>query len=356
MARPPGDNGPVYYSLVQRTTPIPPLDVNQTLVKISAAALNHRDHFLRQNLYPGTALGVPILGDGSGVVVDIGSQVPAHWKHKRVMIYPGSGWLSSPKGPEDGGYLNILGGTVYNPQGTLAEYMVVDWKDLEETPGHLTDVQAAALPIAGLTAWRALCTKGGVTGNCAGKQVLITGIGGGVALMLLAFAVAQGADVWVTTSKEEKLKEAVRLGAKGGVNYREDKWDAQLLELLPPQHKHFDVIVDGAGGDIVDRGVRLLSSGGVISIYGMTLSPKMPFTMKAVLKNIDVRGSTMGSRREFGEMVEFVRRKGVTPIVHRVVDGIDNMEGIEELFGMLESGAQFGKLVIRIANPDKGKL
>jgi len=133
----------------------------------------------------------------------------------------------------------------------------VDAGEVEEAPGHLSDVEAAALPLTGLTAWRAVVTKGG-RGTDGGRNVLVTGIGGGVALMALAFARARGAGVWVSSGSEKKIKSAEELGAKGGVSYKEEGWEKKLLEQLPKDRKYLDVIVDGAGGDVVDKGVKLL--------------------------------------------------------------------------------------------------
>lgn len=97
-------------------------------------------------------------------------------------------------------------------------------------------------------------------------------------------------------------------------------------------------------------------AGGIISSYGMTTSPKMPWLMKAVLKNIELRGSTMGSRREFGEMVEFVQKQKVRPVISRVVQGLDNLEGIDGLFEDMKSGSQFGKLVVEFEGDGSSKL
>ena len=96
-----------------------------------------------------------------------------------------------------------------------------------------------------------------------------------------------------------------------------------------------------------------MQPGGIISIYGMTISPKMPFLMSAVMKNIEVRGSTMGSRKEFADMVEFVRSKNMKPVVSRSVSGIDNLDGINSLFEDMKNSSQFGKLVIEIAKDNE---
>lgn len=102
--------------------------------------------------------------------------------------------------------------------------------------------------------------------------------------------------------------------------------------------------------------IHLQQAGGIISVYGMTVSPKMPFITPAFLKNIEVKGSTMGSRKEFREMVNFVNEHKIKPIISRVVQGIDNIKAIDGLFDDMKNGIQFGKLVIEIANSSDSKL
>jgi NADPH:quinone reductase-like Zn-dependent oxidoreductase len=255
-----GKPGQVYYPLVQRQVPQPTPKDGELLIRLTAASLNHRDLFLRQHLYPRITFDVPLGADGVGVVVDAGPKVqnPQQWKGKRVILNPGTGWKDDPDGPEDPEGYKILGGTKVEPRGTLQEFIVADESEVEEAPTHLSDAEAAALPLTGLTAWRALITKAGEKNSKDGAAILITGIGGGVALMALRFAVARGADVFVTSSSEAKLKRAVELGAKGGVNYKEDGWEKKLLAQLPSGKKTFDAIIDGAGGDIVEKGAKIL--------------------------------------------------------------------------------------------------
>ncbi|KAF2467307.1 NAD(P)-binding protein [Lindgomyces ingoldianus] len=353
----PGKPGQVYYPLEKISIPTPKPSDNQAVISITAAALNHRDLFIRQHLYPGTSFGIPLLADGVGVVTSTGSSPEAKkWLGKRVILNPGTGWKDAPEGPEHPKGYQIMGGTKMNPLGTLADVVCIDVGELEEAPSHLSDEESAAFPLTGLTAWRALFTK---SGNAKpGHNILITGIGGGVALMALMFAVAQGCSVFVTSGNEEKIQKAKQLGAAGGVNYKEAGWEKKLQGLLPPDRKWVDAIVDGAGGDVVQKGSRLLkaSAGGIISVYGMTISPSMPFLMGAVLKNIEVRGSTMGSRKEFSDMVDFVQKKKLKPIVSRVVYGLD-IEAIDGLFDDMKKASQFGKLVVVLdKGPESSKL
>jgi NADPH:quinone reductase-like Zn-dependent oxidoreductase len=197
-----------------------------------------------------------LLADGAGVVVAAGSDPSAQkWVGKRVVVNPGTGWKDAPEGPETGAYA-IAGGTKFNPAGTLADEMLFDASEMEPAPDHLTDVEAAAFPLTGLTAWRAVFTKSG--NALPGRNLLVTGIGGGVAIMALLFAVAAGANVYVTSGSAEKLEKAKKLGAKGGVNYKTKDWDKELVAMLPDDRPQLDAIIDGAGGDIVFRGMKVL--------------------------------------------------------------------------------------------------
>jgi len=314
-------------------------------VNIYACALNHRDLFIRQHLYPGIDFSVPLLTDGYGVVTACGPECDQSWLNKKVILTPGRGWKDSPDGPD--GIYQILGGTKYLPVGTASDVVCVDESEVELAPTHLNAAEAAALPLTGLTAWRAFVTKCGDNVQ-EGRNILVTGIGGGVALNALQFAVAKGCKVWVTSGSEEKIKKAKKMGAVGGVNYRTEGWEKELVKMLPKDRPFIDAVVDGAGGDVIAKAVKIMKNGGVVAQYGMTVSPKMDWIMAAVMKNIDLKGSTMGSRVEFAAMIEFVREKKIKPIVSRVVKGFENLKEVEELFDEMKKGSQFGKLVIEV--------
>ena len=264
---PPGKPGEVYYDLHVNDTPAPAPSGSELLISMRAAALNHRDLFLRQHLYPGlTFAPVPLGADGSGVVVSCGPDADSSfWNGKRVIVNPGIGWKDAPEGPEEefGGIYCTLGGTKFYPKGTLGEYFVVDQSEVEIAPDHLSDVEAAALPLTGLTAWRCVAEKLGPRNIGQGKDVLVTGIGGGVALMALGFLSKMGTRVWVSSGSQEKIERATEeAGATGGVNYKEQGWENKLVEMLKEKtggkKKTLDGIIDGAGGDIVDKGRKLL--------------------------------------------------------------------------------------------------
>ena len=169
---------------------------------------------------------------------------------------PGRGWKDDPAGPEDKTGYKILGGTKTCEIGTLQEVVCVSQDEVELAPEHLTPAEAAALPLTGLTAWRALVSKSGNWEE--GRNILVTGIGGGVALNVLQFAVAKGCRVWVTSGSQEKIDKAKSMGASGGVNYKSDNWEKELKWQLPKDRPYIDAIIDGAGGNVIAKAVRLL--------------------------------------------------------------------------------------------------
>jgi NADPH:quinone reductase-like Zn-dependent oxidoreductase len=199
---------------------------------------------------------VPLLADGFGKVTSIGSSASKAWLGKNVILTPGRGWKDSPDGPEDKTGYKILGGTKTIELGTLQEVVVVSEDEVELAPEHLTPAEAAALPLTGLTGWRALVSKSGNWEE--GRNILITGIGGGVALNVLQFAVAKGCRVLVTSGSQEKIDKARSMGAKGGVSYKSEGWEKELKKSLPKDRPYIDAIIDGAGGNVISKAVRLL--------------------------------------------------------------------------------------------------
>ncbi|KAG0228198.1 hypothetical protein BGW41_003517 [Actinomortierella wolfii] len=338
------ESSPPYHDAILREVPTPtPTKDGQALVKMNAVAFNHREVWIRKGMYPGIKFGSILGADGVGRVVDLKPGVRKDLcKGDRVLVMPSVGWHNDPLGPEDASY-SILGGG--REPGLFAEYALAHEDDLIKAPDHLSDAEAAALPLAGLTAWRAVFTKGRIQ---AGQNVLVTGIGGGVALFALAFSAAAGANVYVTSSDDTKIIKALGLGAKGGVNYKDETWGKKLTSIT--NGELFDVVIDGAGGAGMRYYVSALRPGGIIVSYGMTTGPKVDFTMSAVLKNIEIRGSTMGSRKEFREMVSFVDKHKIKPVVSQVWQGLEHSE---DAFETMRNGKQFGKLVITIPGSSK---
>ncbi|GAB3039931.1 zinc-binding dehydrogenase [Spirosoma pulveris] len=323
--------------------PMPIAGAGQMLIKLKAAALNHRDVFVQQGLYPGIKLPAILGSDGAGVVAEVGEGVDAIWRGQAVIINPGLHWGPNPK--FYGEDFRILG---MPDNGTFAEYIVVDKAYVHAKPNHLSFKQAAALPLAGLTAWRALMTRAGLNTSGSPEKVLVTGIGGGAALFALQFAVGAGAQVWVTSGSEEKLARAAALGAAGGVNYREPDWDKTLMTLTGGGRKgYFDVIIDSAGGPGFAKLIDAAASGGRIAFFGGTtgnITDIMP--PKVFFKQLSIFGTTMGTEREFADMLSFVNQKNIVPVVDEVFSLTDTPEAMRKM----DTGKQFGKIVIHIAD------
>ncbi|RYF78517.1 MAG: alcohol dehydrogenase, partial [Cytophagaceae bacterium] len=197
----------------------------EVVVDLKAAGLNHRDVFVQQGLYPGIVLPVLPGSDGAGIVSAVGEGVDRSWLNCEVVINPGLNW--GPNHVVNSPAFTILG---MPTAGTFAEKIVIAQTNVYHKPTHLSFEEAAALPLAGLTAWRALMSRAGLSRQHP-ERVLVTGAGGGAALFALQFAVAAGAEVWVTSGSEAKLAKVKELGAKGGVSYKEADWHKTLLKL-----------------------------------------------------------------------------------------------------------------------------
>lgn len=323
--------------------PTPTPGPGEVLIALRAAALNHRDVFIQKGLYPGIKLPVILGSDGAGVVAGIGAGVDPVWRGQEVIINCSQNWGPNPR--FYGSEFKIFG---MPDNGTFAEYVTVPAKYIHPKPTHLTFEQAAALPLAGVTAWRALMTRAGLheTESKSSENVLITGIGGGAALFALQFAVKSGANVWVTSGSAEKLAKAKELGANGGVNYREPDWAKTLMtETGGGRTGYFDVIIDSAGGAGFSKLIDVAAPGGRITIFGGTTGNLTDIAPpKVFFKQLSILGSTMGTEREFADMISFVNRKRLVP----VIDEIMELAEAETALRRMDEGKQFGKIVLRI--------
>mgnify|MGYP001793347697 CR=1 FL=1 len=311
--------------------PKPQPAAGQVLVRLHAAALNHRDVFIQQGLYPGIQTPVILGSDGAGVVVELGPNVETHWLDQAVVLLPFFNWDSGPVQPKD---YHILG---MPTNGCFAEYIAIDVHQLFPKPTHLSFEQAAALPLAGLTAYRALFTRGACTTQ---DRVLISGIGGGVALWACQLALAIGAEVHVTSGSEHKIEQAVALGAKGGINYKSDRWHKALLQQAGG---HFDVVIDSAGGDGFRYFLDLAAPAGRIVFYGGTHGTFSVNPQKVFWKQLSLLGSTMGNRLEFEHLLALVNQYQIQPVVDSVWDLADGEAALRHM----DKGAQLGKIVLR---------
>lgn len=323
--------GPNQLKIEEVPEPIP--ESGEVLVRLHAAALNRRDVYITYGQYPGIKLPAIPGSDGAGEIVSVGNDVRGLESGNEVIINPGLGWGDDihKKNPD----FNILGVPV---NGTYAQYVKVPSENVFPKPSHLSWEEAAALPLGGVTAYRALTTKGQLK---KGETVLIPGIGGGVATYLVQFADALGAKVYVTSSKDEKIAAAKEFGATGGVNYTSDHWSKELKS----QTGGVDLSVDSIGGEIFDKLMSLGKIGSRIVSFGATKGPVPNLLMpKIFLKEISVIGSTMGSAQEFGEMVQFVEKHKI----HPVLDETYELKDVVEAQNRMERGENFGKIVLTI--------
>lgn len=311
--------------------PTPEIKPGEALIRIKAAALNHRDEWCRQGLYPNLKDGVVLGSDGAGMVERVFDDRDSFWLGKEVIINPAKNWGDSQKAQSSD--FSILG---MPENGTLAEYLAVPMDRIHEKPAHLNWEKAAALPLAGVTAYRALVYHGGIQ---QGDQVLVTGIGGGVAQFAAQFAIAKGATLSVTSSKTYKLERAKSDGADFGYNYLDPNWTGKALE----DTGGFDVIIDGAAGDSLNRLISVCKPGGKIVLYGATMgNPENIVARKIFWNQLKIMGSTMGSDRDFLEMLALVDEKQL----HPVVDSVFTFAEAELAFDRMKAGHQLGKIIL----------
>lgn len=298
------------------------------LVKIKAAALNRRDQWIREGMYPGIQHGTVLGSDGCGVV-EAGDP---DWLGKEVIINPNVDWGENPE--VQSAEYSVLG---MPSDGTLAEYMKVPTHRLQLKPSHLTDEEAAALPLAALTAFRATIKKGG---SNKGKRVLVTGAGGGVSQFAIAFAVASAAEVYVTSGSNDKIEKAMDMGVKAGFNYKDEGWTKEALKA-----GGFDTIVDSAGGNQLNNYLKIIKPAGKIVMYGSTVGyPEKLDVFRLFWSQAQIMGSTMGSDDEFVEMLEWVNKYQIKPTVDKVFDLKDYLAA----FNRFKESDHFGKIVLRI--------
>ncbi|MFN8266741.1 MAG: zinc-binding dehydrogenase [Chitinophagales bacterium] len=311
----------------------PTLQPQQALIKIFYAALNHRDQWIREGQYAKIQLPAVLGSDGCGEVVEVADTENNKWLGKTVLINPNIDWGNNPNAQSK--EFQILGMPSF---GTLAEYVAVDIDRLIEKPTYLSNEQAAGLPLGGLTAFNALFNKGKVE---KGMNVLISGVGGGVAQFAFLFAVAVGANVYVSSGKQAVIDTCKSLGAKEGVNYKE----ANAIKNLGKAVGGFDVIIDSACGDGMNELLGTLKPCGKFVFYGATRGLPKDLNMRQIFWNhLQVLGSTMGSDIDFGKMIQFCAQHQLHPILDTIVD----FENSVAAFDRMKEGAQFGKIIVKI--------
>ncbi|MEO8193870.1 MAG: zinc-binding dehydrogenase [Gemmatimonadales bacterium] len=311
-------------------------------VRIQAAALNHLDLFTLGGL-PGISIIPPwVMGaDGTGVIDAIGEGVDSVKSGDRVVIDPGisDGTCEFCRAGEQSLCVKfrLLGEHL---PGTLAEHVVVPARNVRTIPGSIPVEIAAACTLATLTAWRMLVTRANVV---PGDEVLIWGIGGGVAQAALRIAKQRGARVWVTSGSDEKLERARELGADETLNHRTMSVGKEIRSRTGK--RGVSVVIDSVGQATWESSLMALGRGGRLVTCGGTSGAIVETDVRRLFWNQwTIMGSTMGNDAEFGAVTEEMKAGRLMP----VIDSVFPLEQGREAFERLEHGDQFGKIVVRV--------
>jgi NADPH:quinone reductase-like Zn-dependent oxidoreductase len=315
----------------------------EAVVQLKAAALNRIDLLNRAGL-TGIEVALPhILGaDGAGIVVDVGGQVSNVKKGDAVCLFPPSGCGQCEFCLTDRDFmclrLRVLG---ERSNGTYAEYVKLPARSCFPIPSGFSFEEAAAFPLVFITVWRMLITNAQLR---PGEQVLILGIGGGVATAALQVAKQMGAHVIVTSGSDEKLELAKNWGADHGINYRRSDFAKEARALTAK--RGVDVVVDCVAGESWAKSLASLAKGGRLVTCGATAGADAQTDIRRIFWNhLKIFGSTLGSREEFCQLLSFLRASQIRPIIDQVFP----LEETASAHRRLEEGKQFGKIVLQIA-------
>jgi len=294
----------------------------EVVVELKAAAVNRRDLLVRNPPGPAYQFPLPVIpgSDGAGIRRDTGEE---------VVIYPGLGW--GPNEDAAGPDWQVLGGP---DNGTYAELVKVPEENVFPKPPRFSWEEAAAFPLAALTAYRALFEIGRLVRD---ESVLVLGAGSGVSTMAVSLAVQAGARVLVTSSSQEKIERAKELGAAGGVLYTEEGW----AEAAGP----VDVVLDSVGTTWRES-LQALRKGGRLVAFGATGGPEVPLDIRALYLNWkSILGTMMGSRRDFMALMRVVE----TGVWRPVIDSVRPLSEAAAAHERMLAGEHFGKLVLAVA-------
>lgn len=299
-------------------------------VKLKTAGLNHRDLFVL-NRHKSEDPALVIGSDGAGVIDAVGEGVSDVEPGDEVIINPGLGWKEKSEAPPEG--FEIVGLPYH---GTFAEYIVIPAENAAKKPGYLTWEEAGVLSLAALTAYRALFTRGKLK---EGMKVFIPGIGGGVATFLMQFAKAAGAAVYVASRSEEKCRRALELGADKAVDSSED-WKAAL------GGEKVDLVIESVGPATFNKSLEILRNGGTIVTFGSSTGDALELNLRGLFyAQQNLLGSTMGSAEEYDEMLQFIEKHKIRP----VLDQAFQLEHYEQAFDKIANAKQWGKIAFSIS-------
>lgn len=319
--------------LVEKARPEP--GAGQLLVRVRAAALNYRDLMVVSGGYFGGSVTrdtIP-LSDGAGEVVAVGSDVTRFKPGDRVAGTFFFGWVDGPpSGPR-----TARGAPA---DGMLTEFTLLDEVDAVAIPGNLSFEEAATLPCAAVTAWHALVVTAAVT---PGDTVLVMG-SGGVSVFALQFAKVAGARVLMTSSSDEKLARGRTLGAVEGINYkRTPDWEKEVLRVTGGRGA--DVVVEVGGPGTLARSMQAVAYAGKITLIGVLAGLQGETNPHPIMrKGASMHGIFVGNRAMFERMNTAIEANGLKP----VVDKVFAFEQAADAYRYQQSGAHFGKVVIRI--------
>jgi zinc-binding alcohol dehydrogenase/oxidoreductase len=311
---------------------VPAIGDDEALVRVRAAAMNHRDVFITHGLYPNIRLPVTLGSDGAGEIAALGSTVANLGVGDEVVIDPMLGWGDDTR-VWDAANATILG---MPRDGTFAQYVAVPIDNVYPKPKTLSMTQAAAVPLAGLTAYRATFTRGALQ---RGETVLITGVGGGVQTFVLLFAKHAGARAIVTSSSDDKLERARALGADLAINYASTPDWPKLLRSTGP----IDLVVDSSGGETLRKALDVVRPGGRIVVYGGTMGDATIKMFPLFWKHLTILGTSMGSPTDFAATLALFEG-ALRPVVDREFA----LSEAVDAFRYIADGRQFGKVVLRV--------
>ncbi len=324
--------------------PEPKPAADEVVLNVRSAALNHLDIWVRKGR-PGLRMAIPhVLGsDASGIVLAVGGNVTNVNIGNEVILNPGLSCGSCEycnRGEQSQCIsFGIVGMT---RQGTFAEQVAVPGRNVFSKPSHMNFDEAGAFALSYLTAWRMLMTRAQLR---PGQTVLIHGIGGGVALCALRLAKLTSTKVIVTSSSDEKLDRARMVGADHTINYRKVDDVAQCVRDVT-SGRGVDVIVDTVGAATWPIDFSAVRRGGKIVLCGVTSGSEAPTNLQMLYWNqLTILGSTMGSDEDFREMLKAVTAAKLKPLI----DSVMPLENIKDAMGKMETGEQFGKIVLRVS-------
>jgi len=317
---------------------------NEVILQVRSAALNHLDIWVR-NGGRNPAVQVPhILGsDAAGTVIAVGAKVQSINVGDEVILNPALYcWRCEQCIAGQHSQCESFGIIGLSRPGTFAAQVAVPSYTIWPKPPHLDFDEAAALPLAYVTAWRMLFTRAKLL---PGETVLIHGIGGGVALAALQFAKLAGAEVITTSSSDEKLSKAGKLGADHTINYKTAGDVAKAVRDVT-KGRGVDIVFDTVGANTWETDFAAVKKGGRIVLCGVTSGAKTETNLQNLYwRQMTVFGSTMGSSGDFQQMLKTVNAAKLKP----VIDSVHSLDDVQKAMGRMEKGQQFGKIVLKIS-------